>query len=171
MADTVGTTRFATFLATLFAIVALVLGVVGIYSVLAYVVAQRHREIAVRMALGADRCSVMAGVLRLALALAAMGIALGGLTAWMVTRALAGLFVGVSPHDPAVFVGAASVFLFVALAAASIPAFSHNAHQPYRGAVGELVEGRLERFSPGLAADLRLRRLCALSGADLSRLT
>jgi putative ABC transport system permease protein len=123
MADTVGTTRFATFLATLFAIVALVLGVVGIYSVLAYVVAQRHREIAVRIALGADRRAVMGGVLRLALALAAVGIALGGLTAWMVTRVLADLFVGVSPHDPAVFVGAASVFLFVALAAASIPAF------------------------------------------------
>jgi putative ABC transport system permease protein len=52
-----------------------------------------------------------------------MGIALGSAAAWGLTRALGGLFVGVSPHDPAVFVGAAVAFAVVALAAASVPAF------------------------------------------------
>jgi ABC-type antimicrobial peptide transport system permease subunit len=122
MAETVGTTRFSTFLASIFAVVALILGVVGIYSVLAYVVAQRQREIAVRIALGADRRTVIGDVLRQASVLAGTGIAVGALAAWVVTRVLAGLFMDVSPHDPAVFIGAASVFALVALAAASIPA-------------------------------------------------
>ena len=58
VARSVGTTRFATFLASLFAVVALVLGVVGIYSILSYVVTQRQREIGVRLALGATRSHV-----------------------------------------------------------------------------------------------------------------
>jgi putative ABC transport system permease protein len=123
MAQSVGTTRFSTFLASLFAAVALVLGVVGIYSVLAYIVSQRRREIAVRIALGASRTQVMGGVLRRALALTGVGIVLGTGMAWVLTRGLASLFIGVSPHDPGIFVAAAVVFALVALAAAAIPAF------------------------------------------------
>jgi ABC-type antimicrobial peptide transport system permease subunit len=123
MTQSVGTTRFASFLASLFAVVALVLGAVGIYSVLAYIVSQRQREIAVRIALGASRTQVMGGVVRRAFALTSVGIALGTGTAWTLTRWLAGLFVGVSPHDPAMFVGAAAAFAVVALAAAAVPAF------------------------------------------------
>jgi putative ABC transport system permease protein len=96
---------------------------VGIDSVLAYVVSQRRREIAVRIALGASHANVIGDVLRRALALTGLGIALGSATAWLLTRALEGLFLGVSPHDPAIFVGAAAVFTVVALAAASVPAF------------------------------------------------
>jgi hypothetical protein len=58
-----------------------------------------------------------------ALILVGVGTALGSLAAWMLTRALAALFLGVSPHDPAIFVGAAAVFGLVALSAASIPSF------------------------------------------------
>ena len=123
MTQSVGTTRFSSFLASMFAVVALVLGVVGIYSVLAYIVSQRQREIAVRIALGASHRQIMGGVVRRALALTSVGIALGTGMAWVLTRTLAGLFVGVSPHDPGIFVGAAAVFTFVALAAAAIPAF------------------------------------------------
>jgi putative ABC transport system permease protein len=121
--ESVGTTRFSSFLASLFAVVALVLGMVGIYSVLAYIVSQRRREIAVRIALGASRANVMSDVLQRALALTGLGIGLGSGTAWLLTRALEGLFLGVSPHDPAIFVGAAAAFALVALAAASVPAF------------------------------------------------
>jgi putative ABC transport system permease protein len=122
VAESVGTTRFSSFLASLFAVVAFVLGVVGIYSVLAYVVSQRRREIAVRIALGANRTRVIRDVLRRALLLTGIGIAFGSGAAWVVTSGLSGLLVGVDPHDPGIFVGAAAVFALVALAAASIPA-------------------------------------------------
>jgi predicted permease len=123
MTESIDTTRFSTFLASLFAVVAIILGMVGIYSVLAYIVSQRQREIAVRIALGASRFSVMRDVLKRALALTGTGIVFGSVAAWMLTRALRGILLGVSPHDPVVFVGAAGVFSLVALAAASIPAF------------------------------------------------
>jgi putative ABC transport system permease protein len=122
MARSIDTTRFSTFLASLFAVVALVLGMVGIYSVLAYIVSQRQREIAVRIALGASRGSVMGDVLRRALALAGTGVVIGSLAAWTLTRGLGGLFLGVSPHDPLVFIGAPIIFALVALVAAIIPA-------------------------------------------------
>ena len=123
MAQSLGTTRFATFLASLFAVVALVLGVVGIYSILSYVVAQRQREIGVRLALGASRSQVMGGVLRHAAWLTSVGIVSGSLVAWILTRALASLFLGISPHDPMIFGAAAATFGIVALLAASVPAF------------------------------------------------
>ncbi len=117
-----GTTRFASVLASLFAVVALVLGAVGIYSVLAYIVSQRRREIAVRIAIGASRRDVMSDVLRRALVLTGIGIAIGSGAAWILTKTLAALFVGVSPHDPRIFIGAALVFAAVALGAAAVPA-------------------------------------------------
>ena len=123
VAEQVGTPRFSTFLASLFAVVALVLGAIGIYSVMMYAVNQRQREIGVRLALGAGRGRVMRDVLWRALRLTAVGIAIGAVVAWGVTRALASLFVGVSPHDPVIFVGAAVAFAVVALAAASVPAW------------------------------------------------
>jgi putative ABC transport system permease protein len=123
MASSLGTNRFSAFLATIFAVIALILGMVGIYSVLAYVVNQGHREIAVRIALGARRSDVMSKVLRRALRVTGLGIALGTAGAWALTRALAGLFVGVSPHDPRIFLGAVVAFGAAALVAASVPAF------------------------------------------------
>lgn len=84
---------------------------------------QAVRRLAVRLALGARRSHVMTDVLRRALGLAGTGILLGSLAAWLLTRALAGLFAGVSPHDPVVFAAAAVLFAFVALVAASVPAF------------------------------------------------
>ena len=123
MMESIGTTRFATALASLFAVVALILGMVGIYSVLAYIVTQRRREIGIRLALGARAANVMTDVLRRGLVLAGIGVVVGSGVAWLLTRTLAALFLGVSPHDPVVFAGAAAVFAVVALAAASVPAF------------------------------------------------
>ncbi len=122
VAESVGLTRFSTFLASLFALVAMVLGVIGIYSVLAYVVSQRRREIGVRLALGATRVRVISAVLRRVLVLAGTGIVLGSGAAWWLTRALGSVFVGVDPHDPGAFAGAALAFAFVALTAAVLPA-------------------------------------------------
>jgi putative ABC transport system permease protein len=130
VAESVGTTRFSTFLASLFAMVALVLGMVGIYSVLAYIVSQRRREIGVRLALGATHAHVIGDVMRRALALAGAGIAFGSIAAWWLTRGLARLFVGVDPHDPTIFAGAALMFTLVALAAAAIPAFRSTRVSP-----------------------------------------
>jgi putative ABC transport system permease protein len=123
LADSVSIDRFSSFLALLFSAVALILGSVGIYSVLAYVVAQRRREIAIRMALGAQPTALVGDIVGRALRLASMGIGLGSLLAWWLTHAIAGLFVGIGPHDLATFVGAAAVFAIMALAAASVPAF------------------------------------------------
>ena len=121
--ESISTTRFSTFLASLFALAALVLGAVGIYSVLAYIVRQRRREIGIRIALGARNIDVMSEVLKRTFVLTVVGLALGTVAAWMLTRALASLFVGVSPHDPGIFAAAAILFALVALLAASVPAF------------------------------------------------
>ncbi len=123
VAQSVSTTSFSTFLASLFAVVAVALGVVGIYSVLAYIVGQRRREIGIRLALGASRAHVMADVLRHGLALVGGGIAIGSLAAWMFTRTLAGAFAGLDPRDPSVLWSAALLFAVVALAAATVPAY------------------------------------------------
>ncbi len=123
MAESTGATRFSTLLASLFAAVALALSVVGLYSVLAYVVRQRQRELGVRLALGASNAHVMSEVLRQAAALTVGGVAVGALAAWLLARSLADIFVGISPHDPVVFAGAVVVFAAVALVATSIPAW------------------------------------------------
>jgi putative ABC transport system permease protein len=121
--ESISTTRFSMFLASLFALAALMLGAVGIYSVLAYIVRQRRREIAIRIALGARSGDVMSDVLKRAFALTVVGLTLGAGAAWMLTRALASLFVGVSPHNSGIFAAAACLFALVALAAATVPAF------------------------------------------------
>ncbi len=123
VAQSVDLTRFSTFLASLFTALALTLGVVGIYSLLAYVVSQRRREIAIRLALGATSAHIMRDVVRSAFTLTCVGIALGSGASWWLTRSLSGLFEGVSPHDPRVFAGAAILFAVAALMAAPIPAF------------------------------------------------
>jgi putative ABC transport system permease protein len=123
MAQSLDATQFSTFLASLFAGVALLLSIIGIYSVLAYVVTQRQREIAVRITLGADRSRVMGEVVRHGLALTAVGIVVGSFLAWILTGVLARLFLGVSPHDPTTFIGVAGAFALVSVAATSGPAF------------------------------------------------
>jgi predicted permease len=122
-AESISTTRFSTFLASLFALAALVLGAVGIYSVLAYIVRQRRREIGIQIALGARTIDVMSEVLKRTFVLTVVGLTFGTAAAWLLTRALASLFIGVSPHDPGIFAAAAGLFTLVALLAASVPAF------------------------------------------------
>jgi len=114
--------RFQTLLVTAFGGVALLLSLVGLYALMAYSVAQRTAEIGIRMALGAQRSSVMRLVLRQGANLALAGIALGLACAWGVTRWMASLLFEVAPTDAATFCGAAVLFCAVALAACCMPA-------------------------------------------------
>jgi putative ABC transport system permease protein len=114
--------RFNTFLLGVFAGVALLLATVGLYGVLAFSVAQRTREIGIRMALGAQARDVMRLVLRQGLTLSLLGVAAGVGVSLAGTRVLAGLLYGVAPTDPATFAAVALLLIAVALAACFIPA-------------------------------------------------
>jgi putative ABC transport system permease protein len=114
--------RFTTLLLGLFATVAVVLAVVGIYGVIAYSTAQRTQEIGIRMALGADRGTVVRMVLAGGLRIAATGLALGVLGALALTQVLSSLLFGVSARDPLTFVLVPATLLLVSLAACWIPA-------------------------------------------------
>lgn len=109
-------------LLALFAVVALFLAVIGVHGVLSYTVAQRTREIGIRIALGADPGRVRRLVVGQGAALAAGGLALGLVAAIAVTRVLTALLYGVSARDPAVFLGVPFTMGAVALAASALAA-------------------------------------------------
>ena len=100
----------------------MLLAALGVYSVISYLVAQRTRELSIRVALGAGRANIVRLVVGHGAALAAAGIAVGALTAMATTRLLAGLLYGTSPTDPVAFVGVALVVAGVVLAASWLPA-------------------------------------------------
>ena len=102
---------------------ALVLAAVGIYGVISYSVAQRTKEIGIRMALGADRADVIRLVTGESLRLAAMGVGAGLLGAAASARVLATLLFEVQPMDAATYASAAGFLVLVALAASAVPAW------------------------------------------------
>jgi putative ABC transport system permease protein len=114
--------RFAMALLLAFAVIALVLSAVGLYGVIAYSVAQRTREIGVRVALGADHRSVQRLVVGAGVKLTTIGLAVGLLGAFASTRLLTGLLYGVSPVDPVSFVAIALLVVTIALVASWLPA-------------------------------------------------
>jgi predicted permease len=114
--------RFATLLLALFAGIALVLGIVGIYGVMSYAVAQRQREIGVRMALGASPGDARLMILREGLTMAAAGIVVGLIAAASLSRLLGGLLYGVKPNDPVTFALVPVLLAVVALLASYLPA-------------------------------------------------
>ena len=126
MAERVGSSvtqeRFSAFLLTLFALLALVLAVVGVYAVMAYSVAQRTREIGVRMALGAAATDVLGLVFRRGFALVGTGLAIGVAGSLIGSRVLAALLFGVSATDPSTFAAVALVQAGVAAVALYLPA-------------------------------------------------
>jgi putative ABC transport system permease protein len=114
--------RFNMLLFGVFALVALLLAAIGIYGVLAYLVAQRTHEIGIRVALGAQPRDVLWLIVRQGLALTLIGVALGLVAALGLTRVILNLLYEVSATDPATFVGIALLLLLVACVASFIPA-------------------------------------------------
>ena len=106
-----------------FALLTLLIASVGLYAVLSYAVTQQLREIGVRMALGAGRASVVMGVVRNAMMLAACGVALGLAAALAATRLLTSWLFDVAATDPITFAGTAALLALTALIATAIPAF------------------------------------------------
>jgi predicted permease len=114
--------RVPMLLAGAFAVVALMLSAIGIYGVLAYGVAQRRREIGIRLALGSTAGAVFGLVLREGLRMVVLGLALGFLALFALRRALVAVLYGVTPFDPTVILSVAIALGVVALVAMSIPA-------------------------------------------------
>jgi predicted permease len=114
--------RAFAWLASAFGLLALALACVGLYGTIGYTVAQRTNEIGIRMALGADRATILAVVLRETLVVVVAGIAAGIPLAWAATRLLKARLFALSPHDPATVVTAVASILVVTLVAGFVPA-------------------------------------------------
>ncbi len=114
--------RFAMDAVLLFALTALLLAGLGIYGTISFVVGERTREIGVRIALGAQRKSILGMVMRKGLTLAIAGALVGFVAALIVSHLMAGLLYNISPSDPLTFLGLTLVLTAVALAACYIPA-------------------------------------------------
>jgi predicted permease len=114
--------RFSMEMVAFFAATALLLAGLGIYGTISYLVNEQRREIAIRLALGAQRGTILKMVLGRGLGLAAAGAGVGVAGALMVSRLMAGLLFGVSPTDLTTFAGVTIVLTTVALAASYIPA-------------------------------------------------
>jgi putative ABC transport system permease protein len=117
-----GQMAFTMVLLAIAAAVALMLGVIGSYGVMSYIVSQRTAEIGVRMALGAEPGSVAAQIVRQGGLVALAGIAVGVAAALAGSQVIASLLYGVSPRDPAVFAATTIMLLVVALVACWLPA-------------------------------------------------
>jgi putative ABC transport system permease protein len=114
--------RFAMLLLGAFAGLALLLAVVGIYSVMSYSVSRRTNEIGIRVALGASRGDVLLLVVRQAMLLALIGSAIGIAGGLSLSRLMASQLYGVGPTDPITFVAVAALLMLVSLAASYLPA-------------------------------------------------
>jgi predicted permease len=122
LASSLSVRRFSMEMVALFSATALLLAGLGIYGTISYVVNEQRREIAIRLALGAQRGNILKMVLRRGLGLVAAGAGLGVAGALIVSHLMAGLLFGVSPNDLTTFAGVALVLTTVALAASYIPA-------------------------------------------------
>ena len=114
--------RVVTRLMVFFGTLAMFLGVIGIYGVMAHLVSQKIHEIGIRMALGASPAQVMRMVIGQGLKLALIGVAVGALAALGATRSLSTMLYQVAPNDPPTFIGVAILFAGVAAAACYVPA-------------------------------------------------
>jgi predicted permease len=129
-AESLARTSFALVMLAIAGSMALVLGVIGIYGVIAYVVTQRSREIGIRMALGARRREVRTMFLRQGLGLSALGIAIGLVVALALTRFLSSLLFGIGPTDVVCYIAAIAVILAAAALASYLPARRASAIDP-----------------------------------------
>jgi len=124
--------RFEAALVSAFAGIALLLSALGLYAVLSYVVAERMRELGLRMALGASRSDILQVVLRRAMMLAGLGIMIGAFASILATRLIADILFRVSPLDRPVFLIVTLVLILVSLMAALAPALRAANVDPMR---------------------------------------
>jgi predicted permease len=122
MSDRLATRRFSMIVLGIFAALALLMACVGIYGVVSHVVGERTHEIAIRVALGAERWEISRMVLWDGAKMALAGVATGLGAALGLTRLMSSMLFGVSAHDPATVAGVVSLLTFVAFAACYIPA-------------------------------------------------
>jgi putative ABC transport system permease protein len=122
IANSVQRRRFSMLLFTIFAVVAMLLAAVGLYGVMSYSVAQRTKEIGIRMALGARRPDVVALVVKQGMALVLMGIAAGTTLALGMTRLISGMLFGITATDPLTFAAVVALLGAVAFLANYLPA-------------------------------------------------
>ena len=122
LSASVAAPRFSTTLLSIFAGVALVLTIVGLYGVMSYSVAQRTNEIGIRMALGAQSRDVLVMIVKQGSVLILLGLAIGLVGAFALTRVISSLLFGVTAKDPFTFVAVSVLLAIVALLACYIPA-------------------------------------------------
>ena len=115
--------RFNALLISLFAVLALLLAAIGIAGMLATSVSRRLPELGIRMALGAQRQTLIAMVIRQGMIAAVAGLAIGLFRAWLVSRLLSSLLFGIRPRDPMTFASVAALLGVVVLVACALPAY------------------------------------------------
>ena len=114
--------NMAASLSLAFGLVAILLSAVGLYSVMAYVVSQRTREVGIRMALGANHADVLKMITVQGMRLAVIGVVIGLLLSLALARALSSLLIGVSGYDVTTFVVVSTLLVLVAFVACYLPA-------------------------------------------------
>ncbi|HEX6728796.1 MAG TPA: ABC transporter permease [Pyrinomonadaceae bacterium] len=122
LATSVAQQRFSMLLMGLFAGLALILALVGIYGVMAYLVTQRSHEIGIRLALGASATDVLRLILRTGLNLTFVGVGIGLVGAWILTRFMSSLLFGVTATDASTYAGVSILLVVVSLLACYVPA-------------------------------------------------
>jgi predicted permease len=128
--NSLSTERMIASLSAVFGFLATLLAVIGLYGVMAYTVAQRTREVGIRMALGAARGNVIWMVMREVLLLVAIGVATGVVASLALTRVVQSQLFGLTPHDPLTLALATAALAFVACAAGYIPALRASRLDP-----------------------------------------
>jgi putative ABC transport system permease protein len=122
LAEHIAQPRFNMLLLGLFAFVAMILAAIGIYGVIAYSVAQRTKEIGIRMALGAQKVDMLTMILRESFAIIGVGLAAGIASGLAVTRLMSSLLYGVSPADVSIYALVTIILSGAALIATYVPA-------------------------------------------------
>lgn len=122
VSDSLAEKRFAMTLLGVFAALATLLSCVGIYGVISYIASQRTQEIGVRMAMGAERKDILRMMLGTAGRMAVIGVSVGLIASFLLTRLMSNMVFGVSTHDPLTYCGVAMLLALVALAACLVPA-------------------------------------------------
>jgi putative ABC transport system permease protein len=128
--DTIAPQRLNATLIGLFALLALAIATVGVAGILTFSVSQRTNELGIRMALGAERSTILRMILGEGAAMAIVGLVVGGVAAVPLSGLLTGLLFGIEPIDPPTIGGAAALLVLVALAASAIPARRATAVDP-----------------------------------------